>query len=387
MRIICTCIPAKGHFYPMVPLARAIVDAGHELVFATSDEFQNEVTKAGFDLVPAGFSLPALQAALLDRKGFEGLAADEQAALMFGRIAPTAMRDSLLPFAKQWSAQLIIHEETEYAGPLVSSMLKIPNAVVGWPAPMRSPAVLQRLHLTLGELWRESGQSPVEIGGIYRYLFLDTCPPSLQASHAADYGHRQHLRPIIYDTPLERPTGSWLSALGSQPTVHVTMGTVPIYNSASLIFQTIIDGLSTERVNVVVTVGESNDPASMIQKRDFVHVERYIPHSHLLPHCNLVICHGGCGSTVSSLIHGLPLLILPRGGAVQRRNALACAAYGAARVLYNDEITADEIRKHVRDLLYESRCKLAAERISQEIRTMPDPSLVVEVLEELVRRS
>jgi UDP:flavonoid glycosyltransferase YjiC (YdhE family) len=44
-----------------------------------------------------------------------------------------------------------------------------------------------------------------------------------------------------------------------------------------------------------------------------VHVEHYVPQSLLLPHCSAVICHGGAGTTLSSLALGLPLLILPQG--------------------------------------------------------------------------
>lgn len=37
--MLCTCLPAHGHFHPMAPLARALVAAGHEVAVATAEEF------------------------------------------------------------------------------------------------------------------------------------------------------------------------------------------------------------------------------------------------------------------------------------------------------------------------------------------------------------
>ena len=381
MRILCTCVPAQGHFYPMVPLAQAILDAGDQLVFATAKEFHSEVAAAGFESVESGHSLPVLRQKARDRDASEQVSPDEEASRMFIQIAPRAVRHSLLGFARKWLPNLILHEETEYGGPLVASQLNIPNVVIGWPAAMRPLPVLKRLDTALADLWASAGLTPVPIGGVYRSLFLDTCPPPLQAAHAGKLCPRQLLRPLSYDAASQKLVPAWLDALPPKPTVHVTFGTVPIYNSALGVFDTILKALSSEAVNIVLTVGEDNDPARFAG--DSVFVENYIPHSSLLPHCNLVICHGGCGSTISALMHGLPLLIMPRGGAVQRRNAIACAKAGAARVLYEDEITPDIIRRYVRDLIENPEYKFAAERIREEIQRMPGPECAVDVLHKL----
>src|SRR5262245_54290 len=54
MRVLCTCSPAYGHFHPMVPLARALVAAGHEVAFATAENFCPRVEQAGFRCFAAG---------------------------------------------------------------------------------------------------------------------------------------------------------------------------------------------------------------------------------------------------------------------------------------------------------------------------------------------
>lgn len=52
----------------------------------------------------------------------------------------------------------------------------------------------------------------------------------------------------------------------------------------------------------------------------------------MLPRCGAVVCHGGSGSVLGALAHGLPLVMVPMG-ADQPLNAARCAALGIARVL------------------------------------------------------
>ena len=47
-------MPGFGHFHPLVPLARAFAQAGHEVAFATSPYFKEHVEAADFYFLPAG---------------------------------------------------------------------------------------------------------------------------------------------------------------------------------------------------------------------------------------------------------------------------------------------------------------------------------------------
>ncbi len=369
----------------MVPLARAVAGAGHEVVFAAAEEFQPELTAAGFTAVPAGLGLSALQDAISrDVEASQGLPEDQKAALMFTRLAPRALRDSLMPFARQWRPDLILHEETEYGGALVGALLGVPNVVVGWPSPVRSPFILKRLHRELAQFWRESGIAPVAIGGLYRYLFLDLCPPSLQGQPVSQLGRSWLVQPILYNGPRESVPPSLIDRLSGRPTVYVTLGTVPAFNEAPHIFTAVVEGLSTENLNVIMTVGENNDPAVMGLRSEHVHVEQFIPQDLLLPHCDVVMNHGGGGSFIGALWHGLPLIITPRGGAAQFRNAFACEKVGAGRMLLEKDISAETVRRDIRALLDEPGYRTAARRIATEIDAMPGPAKAVEVLEQLV---
>jgi UDP:flavonoid glycosyltransferase YjiC (YdhE family) len=54
MRVLCTCWPALGRFHVMVPLARGLASAGHEVAFATAAAVGPHVRQVGFEVFPAG---------------------------------------------------------------------------------------------------------------------------------------------------------------------------------------------------------------------------------------------------------------------------------------------------------------------------------------------
>ena len=54
MRVLFVTQPGDGHLNPLVPVARAFISAGHEVRFATSGPFIDDVQRRGFDAVGVG---------------------------------------------------------------------------------------------------------------------------------------------------------------------------------------------------------------------------------------------------------------------------------------------------------------------------------------------
>jgi UDP:flavonoid glycosyltransferase YjiC (YdhE family) len=54
MRVLFTTHPASGHLHPLVPLARAARDAGHDARFAIAASHVPSVERAGFPAFAAG---------------------------------------------------------------------------------------------------------------------------------------------------------------------------------------------------------------------------------------------------------------------------------------------------------------------------------------------
>jgi MGT family glycosyltransferase len=135
-------------------------------------------------------------------------------------------------------------------------------------------------------------------------------------------------------------------------------------------------------VDVVVTVGRELEPDVLGEQPPNVRVRQYVPQSLLLPHCDLCVSHGGSGSVVGALTHGLPMVLLPMG-ADQPYNAARCEALEVACVLDAVAATADDVREAATEVLGDDRFRRNAERLAAEIRELPGPEYGVRLIERI----
>jgi UDP:flavonoid glycosyltransferase YjiC (YdhE family) len=361
MRVLCTCVPGYGHFHPMVPIAKALQAAGHEVAFVTAERFCPRVVAAGFAAFPAGLNPGQMVERAL--QSFAGEDASQFGAHMFAGVAAPAKLPELLRVVDAWRPGLVIHDVTDFAGPPAAAHAGVPS-VSHSLGPMFPP----EFHRLADELVPHEPEA----------LYLDICPPSLQSGDLPAV--TQSLRPVPFDAVAGETLPAWVDGLVAQPTVYVTLGTLD--NEAPGVIEAAVEGLRDEPLNVVVTVGPSRDPEELGPQPANVHVARYVPQSLLLPHCDAVVAHGGSGTTLAALANGLPMVLLPQG-ANQFWNAERCASLGVAVRLLRDEISAGAVRNAVRRVLGEAAFRARAGEVAGEIAAMPAPADVVPRLEAL----
>ncbi len=367
----------------MVPLAAAVARARHEVAFATAADFCPRIEEAGFAAFAAGISL----AQQLEEAGrryeeanlppgkerFESFVPK----MLAGVAAPPRAVD-LVPIIERWQPDLLVHDETEFAGPAAAAATGIPYAdqSVGMLRPLTMARLAGR---TLAPLAQELGVDLGEFGGLFAYLYLDVCPPSLQSSEIdlIRVAHPVHNLSAAAGGGDGLPP--WVSDLPPVPTVYVSLGT--IFNRDPHVLGAIVEGVREEPVNVIVTVGPDNDPAGLGPQPPNVHVERYIPQAQLLPHCDVVVNQGGT-AMLDILGQGLPILVVPQG-ANQFHNAEACVSRGAGRSVLPGEISPERVRQEMRRLLEEPSYREAAQQVRHEFERMPGPDDGVALLERL----
>jgi UDP:flavonoid glycosyltransferase YjiC (YdhE family) len=367
----------------MVPISRALQAAGHEVAFATQERFCGRVGQAGFRAFPAGLHPALIVERTLALPGAAGGGPEDAwsfGAQMFAGIAAPAKVPDLVGIIDEWAPQLVIYDVTDFAGPVAAAHAGIPYAACSL-GPM-FPLEFHELGAELvAPAWQEWGVTPGPFGSMFDQAYLDTCPPSLQSSEIEEIRPVVHpLRPVPFDAVAGEELPSWVEQLPGRPTVYVTLGTLD--NEAEGVIEAAVEGLRDEPINLIVTVGPSRDPVELGPQPANVHVERYVPQSLLLPHCDVVVAHGGSGTSLAALSHGLPMLLLPQG-ANQFENAKKCAEEGVAIRLGQGEVTAERIREAVRALREEERYGARAGEIRAEIEQMPSPEQVVPLLERL----
>jgi len=381
-RMLFTSRPLAGHFEPLVPLAVAARAAGHTVAFATGEPYARRARDAGFTAFGAGPDEGFRNDWAPRFPGFEQLVGDAQRHFflteIFANLELVPRADDLDSVIDSWRPEVIVHEVAELAAPLVATAHRIPYVDVSYGSLIGS-SLLWAAGEAAAAHWRARGLEPHPVAGLFRYLYVDTCPPSLQSPEIASVVSVQRLRPAAAERPEVDPP-DWLDRLDSAAIVYLTLGTV--WNRNLDVFRTVIEAVRDEDIALIVTVGRHNDPASLGPQPDDVHVHRYIPQGVLLPRCDAVITHGGSGTTLGALAFGVPLVLLPQG-ADQYANAERIAAAGAGLQLLKDDVSADAVRDSVRNVLDDASYKHAAERIQAEIHDMPDARDAVTRIETL----
>ncbi|WP_437963536.1 glycosyltransferase [Sorangium sp. So ce260] len=393
MRVWCTILPGSGHFHPVVPTARALKAAGHDVSFACPENYREMVESNGFPLVPVGMRFEQVRAehpAFMERLGkmsaspsSDLTAIDAMFAEMFIGVLARRMTEDLLERARTGQPDLIVRDAMEFGGYVAAEALGIPHATIS--VGLFTP--IERQQQSLGpsiDKLREAFGLPADPGlaMLYRYLYLSFVAPSLQGGSGQLPPTACSLHPEIFDQSGTESLPAWASSLGSRPVIYVTMGTV--IGRLTNVFSPILDALRDEPFDVIVTVGRDQDPAALGPQPPNVHIERYIPQTLIFPRCDLVIMHGGFNSMQSSLYHGLPMLCIPLLFD-QPINAAICTKLGVAQTLTRGELSPDRIKRAVRELLENPSYGEKASLLQREMQSLPKLDKAVELLESLAR--
>jgi MGT family glycosyltransferase len=148
------------------------------------------------------------------------------------------------------------------------------------------------------------------------------------------------------------------------PLVLVGFSTAPEQGSATK-FQNAIDALAALPVHGVVTVGDSVDAAALKPAENVV-VFATVDHDDLMRRAALVVTHGGHGTLMRALVHGLPMVVIPGMAHDQAPNAAAARDWGVGRALPGDAST-QAMRAAVQEVLASPAYREKAQAISRRL--------------------
>lgn len=129
-------------------------------------------------------------------------------------------------------------------------------------------------------------------------------------------------------------------------------------------------------VEVILAAGKA-DLSALGELPNNVHSVGFLPLSTFLPTCDLIVHHGGSGTTAAPLHYGVPQLVLP-GFADNHMSAQLVVDRGVG--LSHDPTTVDvpTMRATADQLLNDPAFASAAREVSAEMATQPSPTSVVE---------
>jgi MGT family glycosyltransferase len=116
----------------------------------------------------------------------------------------------------------------------------------------------------------------------------------------------------VWNKPRDEPPPRWLERLPrDQPWVHVTEGTM--HSMEPLVLRAAAQGLANLPMQVIMTTGRNRDPSKLDlgPPAPNVHVERWVAHTDLLPHAQVMVTTGGGGTVLAGLQAGVPMVVVP----------------------------------------------------------------------------
>ena len=185
MRVLVSSTPGYGHVLPMVPLARALLAAGHEVLWATAADACSRVAAAGIEAVPAGRTEAQLVGVRRTIAAAVAGLRPEQVPLfvfprLFGEARTPQMVHDLVPVAAAVAARPRRARERR-ARRAAGGQARRRTA----PSRTRSAAPCRRASSPTplsgsAPLWAEQDLPLPPYAGCYEDLYLDICPPALQ---------------------------------------------------------------------------------------------------------------------------------------------------------------------------------------------------------------
>jgi MGT family glycosyltransferase len=209
--------------------------------------------------------------------------------------------------------------------------------------------------------------------------------------------------PITYVGPIlwqnaEAKLPDWIENLSQEkPIIWVYSGN-PRYMrrgtpmDSAVVLQACIEALADEPVQVVLTTGHHALPEEFLPLPGNFRHEAFVPGLAMAEKSDLMIHHGGYGSSQTGLFTGTPAVIIPTFSE-RESNARRVAAVGAGDLLVptinasgQKQISAGELRDKIKHVLTDPTFTQNAQRISKKLKTYGGAAKAARLIEDFTEK-
>lgn len=383
MRALFCPLATHGFVYPAIAVATALRKRGHQVAFATSAAFQDELARHELARIPRGESDgPSFQV----ERWFHPLEVAMQAKHIEHAVA-------------RFTPEVVVAHPLSLGALLVRERVGIPTAVLGlavplWPPSARAEASDNASDATARRrAWRHTsflghlnearavfrrpalavaeGASPLN-GDVFMLQSIPELAP--EPAHSL-------VGACQWEPPASDELQAWLAECGDQPLIYVHHGRAFDHPT---FWPALVEALAPLPVRVAASLGRMG-PFTEAAPAGFL-VRHHLCQQAILRRAHLVICSGNSTVALGALTHGVPTLVLPSGGSEQPDIAEMLENSGTALAIAAEAATALTIRQAVRSLLDTPAYAERARALARVFATYDGPELVASLLEGLASR-
>ena len=372
-KILMVNLPYAGHTNPTLPLARQLVNAGHDVAYINAPEWREAILETGAVFIPY--------------EGYpSGLSEQKKKTLCFAAAFRTVMR-----YGKEY--ELLIYEMLFYPAKKAAERLGIP-CVRQFSQPawneksynaIKSSSRLFQLSSKLIDLQMMNRRTMKEIGvdrGLVHAVINDK--PGLNIVYVA--GAFQPLRDTfdasyLFVGPPVQPGAHVKNdfAATKKPLIYISMGSIM---SSRIFCKRCIKAFADKDVTVILATGRIN-PSSLGELPSNITAYAYAPQMDVLRRADLFITHAGMNSVNEALYFGVPMLALPVMND-QPSNAEQLVRLGIGKRMRAFPTTSKLLYEAAMGVLHDRSIKDRSIQIGAQIRSDREAGNLVRAVEALL---
>jgi MGT family glycosyltransferase len=410
--------PYAGHVTPFLPIARRLMERGHEVVWITGRQYKARVESTGarFHPLPKESDPNGMEVYDFypDLKRLKGLAQIRWwVKHVFIDACPREIQviDEVLT---DFPADVLVGDTVTYSLYLRSEMRGPPSAQISvlppcLPSCDTAPyglgllpgkscitrarnrllnvlilrVLLRDVTTHANRIRKKLGLTP-STGPLFSSMFqipssiMAISTPAFEYARRNQPGHFHFIGPILLEPDRGfQPPPWWSNLSGLEPVVLVNQGTIATVLDDLIV--PAIQGLKDQQMQVVAVPVKEGQLGELPAN---VHADVFIPFDHLLPHVDVMVTNGGYGGTQLALAHGVPLVVA--GETEDKREVAARVEWSGAGInLRNQRPSPQAIREAVKKVLENPVYAENAKRIQADFAKYDAPTRAAELLEAL----
>lgn len=179
--------------------------------------------------------------------------------------------------------------------------------------------------------------------------------------------------PGLWAPPGKKP--EWIRDLPS-PRILISIST-ELQNDGAII-ESSLRALADEPGSVIVTTS-ALDPEEFRGLHPHAYITRFLPHAQVIPEMDLVITHGGMGTTQRALSEGVPVCVIP-WGRDQSETGRRVEVSGAGTMLSKNKLQKKKLKEAIQNAL---QCKAGAKTVAKAFKQTGGAERAVQAITNL----
>lgn len=385
--------PLTGHINPTLSMGTALLERGHRVAWITLDQSLGAKLPAGGELLVIRYNQNDQQKKdsekyldIITKKIVYGI---DSIKFLYEEVLIPLNRHSYEGIASlldQYQPDLVITDHQMFAGAIAATNKNYPYVTsVTAPAAIKVMDELPKVHQwevnQIVALQKEFG---IHEAGSIACSTLAT----LVFTSKAFFGemelpeYYQFIGPVFNRRKTNAPFNWEAFHANNQPKILVSIGTTFDHEHKKNFFAKVTEAFGNENLHVVVV----SDPDLFESWPANFTVQREVPQLDLLPHLDAVVCHGGHNTVCETLMHGLPMVVIPIAYD-QSHVAGRVFRVGAGERLNFNRFKASHLKEAVNKVMQDSSYKMAAEEIKQSFTDAGGTASAAGVLEALSQKT